>query len=143
MLEAGGYLLPYLDVEKTDPRFLAYQRVGASGILRSVGMTVDWSKQTWLRADEPLMLGELTDFYRFYEISAPAILAERPVTLDEAVALIETVKGEKVDASAVLSEFGVEKSGAEVISRGEFALLVDRLLNPFERKVAIDGNFKE
>ncbi len=143
VLEAGGYLLPYLDVEKTDPRFRAYQRVGASGILRSVGMTVDWSNQTWLRADEPLMLGELTDFYRFYEISAPAILAERPVTLDEAVALIETVKGEKADASAVLSELGIEKSGAEVISRGEFALLVDKILNPFERKVAIDGNFKE
>lgn len=141
VLEAGGYLLPYLDVEKSDPRFRAYQRVGAAGILHSVGMTVDWSNQTWLRADEPLMLGELADFYKFYNLSLPALLVERPVTLDEAVALIERVNGSQVDAAAVLSAYGVEKSGAEDITRGEFALLVDEILNPFARKVAIDGNF--
>ena len=141
ILDANGYLLPYLDVVKTDPRFRAYQRIGATGILRSKGMTIDWTNQTWLRADEPLMLAELADFNQFYGISAPVILAERPVTLDEAVALIEGVKGEKIDAAAVLSAFGVEKGGGEDITRGEFALLVDSILNPFARKVGIDGNF--
>ncbi len=141
ILNAGGYLLPYLDVVKTDPRFAAYQRIGATGILRSVGMTVDWSNQTWLRADEPLMLAELADFYAFYGIDAPAILAERPVTLGEAASLVATVSGDDVDAAAILLPYGVEKKDIDDITRGEFALIVDEALNPFGRKVAIDGTF--
>ena len=54
LLEAGCYILPYLDLPKSDPHFKALQRIGATGILRGEGRNVGWSNETWFMADEPL-----------------------------------------------------------------------------------------
>lgn len=59
ILDAGGYLLPYLDVAKTDPRFKVFQRIGATGILRGEGRVEGWSNQTWLNIGEPLIEKDL------------------------------------------------------------------------------------
>lgn len=48
ILDAGGYLLPYLDVATTDARFQPYQRIGSTGILKGIGKSVAWSNETWL-----------------------------------------------------------------------------------------------
>ena len=54
LLEAGCYIMPYLDLPKSDPHFNALQRIGATGVLRGEGRNVGWSNETWFRADEPL-----------------------------------------------------------------------------------------
>lgn len=51
ILDDGGYLLPYLDLPSTDPRFKAMQRIAATGILRGRGANVGWSNQSWFDAD--------------------------------------------------------------------------------------------
>lgn len=142
ILDGGGYLLPYLDAKKDDVRFKPYQRVGAAGILRGEGRSIDWTNQTWLRADEPMMNGDLYDFYRFYQISEPVTLNQSVLTLNQAKELVSKVKGEDVDVAAILAKYGVEKSGTNGISRGEFALIVDEVLNPFDAvDVDIEGNY--
>lgn len=143
ILDAGGYIMPFLDVDKNDPRFKAYQRVGASGILRGEGRNVDWNNQTWLRADEPLLSGELNDFCEFYGLSPLQADASRPVSFENAVALIASVTDKAVDGNKVLAEYSVAaKAEADPITRGEFALIVDSVLNPFsDRDVDIKGHF--
>lgn len=59
LLEAGCYIMPYLDLPKSDPHFKALQRIGATGVLRGEGRNVGWSNETWFRADEPLRGEEL------------------------------------------------------------------------------------
>lgn len=54
LLETGCYIMPYLDLPKSDPHFKALQRIGATGVLRGEGRNVGWSNETWFRADEPL-----------------------------------------------------------------------------------------
>ena len=54
LLEAGCYIMPYLDLPKSDPHFKALQRIGATGVLRGEGRNVGWSNETWFRTDEPL-----------------------------------------------------------------------------------------
>lgn len=39
ILDAKGYLLPYLDVPVTDVKFASYQRIGSTGILKEKGRT--------------------------------------------------------------------------------------------------------
>ena len=65
ILAAGGYLLPYLDIPVTDPRFAALQRIGATGIMRGEGRSVGWSNETWFRIDDPVRQEEifLEDYY--------------------------------------------------------------------------------
>ena len=43
-LDKGGYIQPYLDVEKSF--FKAYQKIGSTGILKGSGINVGWSNQT-------------------------------------------------------------------------------------------------
>ena len=65
LLEAGCYIMPYLDLPKSDPHFKALQRIGATGVLRGEGRNVGWSNETWFRADEPLR-GEDIHASEFY-----------------------------------------------------------------------------
>ena len=59
ILDDGGYLLPYLDMPSTDPRFKAMQRIGVTGILRGRGANVGWSNQTWFDAGKHVSEAEL------------------------------------------------------------------------------------
>lgn len=142
ILNAGGYLMPFLDVAKNDPRFKAYQRVGATGILRGVGRSVNWKNETWLRANEPLKIGELTDFTNFYSLPTLSGNEDAVVTVSTVEPLLAAAKGGAVDAVKALAALGVDKTSSDVITRGEFAILVDAILHPFEsRGVNIEGQF--
>lgn len=147
LLNAGGYIMPFLDVEKSDPRFKAYQRIGAAGILQGEGRNVGWSNQTWLRADEPLLTGELSEFFDFYNLKGLGTnigeFPDKTLTVDGAAALIKATGVKEVEPLAVLAKYGIDGLSADdIITRGQFALLVDELLNPFDCvDVDINGKF--
>ncbi|MCM1449797.1 MAG: FAD-dependent oxidoreductase [Clostridiales bacterium] len=144
VLDAGGYLLPYLDVKLDDPAFMSYQRIGASGILRSEGRSIDWTNQTWLRVNDPLLEGDLVDFINFYNLDGVRdLVTDRPAT----VGLVETLLSLALDKEDfklvdVMAQKGlVEKTNESTMTRGEYAILVDSLLNPFGRRVDFTGQF--
>lgn len=60
ILNAKGYIMPYLDLTVSDRHFKAIQRIGATGILRGEGKNVGWSNQTWFNADSLVLTDELT-----------------------------------------------------------------------------------
>lgn len=66
LLDNGNYLLPYLDVEKTDPTFKSLQRIGVMGILHGIGKHIDWSNETWINADSLLYSNELEGLASVY-----------------------------------------------------------------------------
>ena len=144
ILAAGGYLLPYLDVEKADPRFASYQRIGATGLLHGVGRNVEWSNQTWLRADTLLLAGELDPLTSYYpEWTNEAADRSAAITVAQAVEVIAAISGKSADevtaaARAAWAEAGCgEWNAAAPITRGGWAVLLDRLLDPFHAK-AVD-----
>lgn len=151
ILETKGYLMPYLDVKLNDPLFRIYQRIGATGILRGEGRNVGWSNQTWLRTDTLLLASELEGWKEFYPNTLPRIKG-KSVTIEEAIDLI--VQANKSESKTVSDN--VENLARELyekynlgpfnpqsaITRGAFAVLADQILNPFERKVDIYGNYK-
>lgn len=65
LLDAGCYLMPYLDLPKDHPHFAALQKVGATGILRGEGRNEGWTNQTWFRAGDILMVEDMymEDYY--------------------------------------------------------------------------------
>lgn len=106
ILTSGGYLMPYLDIPVTDPRFAAVQRIGVTGIMRGEGRSVGWSNETWFRIDDPVRPDEifLDDYY-------PGIS---------------------------LSDLGLPP--VDSLTRGEYAVIIDSLLHPFEsREVTFAG----
>jgi hypothetical protein len=152
LLAANGYLMPYLDVPVAHPLFKVYQRIGATGILKGTGKTAGWSNQTWLRSDTLLLSAEiegLKDVYPYVSLQhLPHV-----VTTKEALALISGIAAHEhivldgaMDtlAESIYAEYGLgDVKLHSPIQRGAFAALVDRLLDPFNKK-EIDslGNFK-
>ncbi len=134
ILEAGGYLLPYLDIPVDNPVFKTYQRIGATGILKGVGRNEGWSNQTWFRADDELLMSELKGLEDIYDVEIED--EDRPVMSDELALLIDRIaESEGFKAQQIpLSN--------HIVTRGEAAYMIDSALDPFNRKpVDIKGNF--
>ena len=143
ILDAKGYLLPYLDVPVSDPKFKVYQRIGSTGILQGVGKNVEWSNQTWLRADTLLIPSELKGVIDVYPSSKKFLdtKQEGALTIQEAITLVgEIAKTEnrpfsKQQVEAIWKEFDLKNFDLNRnILRGEMAVLFDQFLDPFNHK---------
>src|SRR5690606_15027441 len=66
LLDAKAYIMPYIDVESTDPHFAAIQRIGATGILKGTGVPFKWANQTWFYPDRAVSGYELAEGLRPY-----------------------------------------------------------------------------
>lgn len=150
LLDAGAYLLPYRDVAVNDVRFQPYQRVGSTGILKGVGKNVDWSNETWLRANDPLLADELDGLADIYPHADIALEGKAPLTVGQTLQLVKqiAVKEQKADAFDQKASEAAAKYGFSLtdvnrnITRGEAAVLIDALLDPFHsRPVSIEGKF--
>ena len=135
VLAGGGYLLPFLDLPATDPHFGALQRVGVTGIIEGVGMTVGWENQSWFRANETISMDELSRGLHSFDAEIPHIAEQRNVTLQD---LIEhgSVTAEQ------WAEWGLENFDPQRdATRLECAVVIDKVLNPFAKGVTINGEF--
>lgn len=135
VLAGGGYLLPFLDLPATDPHFGALQRVGVTGIMESVGMTVGWENQTWFRHDETITLDELSRGLNMFDASIPHLDEQRNVTVKDIIDYGSVTA--EMWAEWGLSDFTPERDA----TRMECAVAIDNILNPFAREVTLDGEF--
>lgn len=135
VLAGGGYLLPFLDLPAADPHFGAIQRVGVTGIIEGVGMTVGWENQSWFRINEAISMDELSRGLHSFDAEIPHIAEQRNVTLQD---LIEhgSVTAEQ------WAEWGLENFDPQRdATRLECAVVIDKVLNPFAKGVTINGEF--
>jgi len=146
LLAQGGYLLPYLDVPKEHPHFKAFQRIGVTGILRGVGKNVGWENQTWFHANEPLKASDL--FLEGWFSSPLPKLPPKP-TVSQVLSWFQTLLSNQDPPKWLESPEEIKRKFTfttlkpdERITRGQFAVLLDALLNPFERPVQLNGTFQ-
>lgn len=130
LLDAGCYIMPYLDLPKDHRHFKALQRIGATGILRGEGRNVGWANQTWFRAEEPLLAEEiyLGDYYE-----CPLALGEGPVTVGRLFGLMQDLgAGLPADQAGLWESLGLSDYDPDrVVSRLEAAVAIDYVFNPF------------
>lgn len=134
VLDAGGYLLPYLDVKRDDPLFLSLQRMGATGIIRGEGRTQGWSNETWVYPEQDVTADELRRLYEYFGVEAPSL--GQLVTgrdIKRAVGII----AQRLRIAHVPQPQGYDDGHA--MTRGDFAMWIDHVLNPFQR-IAVDHN---
>ncbi|MDR0510346.1 MAG: FAD-dependent oxidoreductase [Rikenellaceae bacterium] len=144
ILERGGYLLPYLDVEPSHPHFKAMQRIGATGIIKGRGANAGWENQTWFDADKPFPCALLAEGLR--ELY-PEAVSNVPgnVTWNKLVALLSlcnsSVRQRSEGLTCASLDMADVRSGRE-LNRGECAVLIDALLAPFDHEVTIEGKYE-
>ena len=131
-LDKGGYVQPYLDVEKNHPFFKAYQRIGSTGILKGTGINVGWSNQTWFYPEDKIdFLDLLKGLDPYYDLDKYEL---KDLKISSVYKWISSILGEDINEieknweSLGLKNFNKNK----IINRGEFAIIVDYFLKPFE-----------
>ena len=131
-LDTGGYIQPYLDVEKNHPSFKAYQRIGSTGILKGTGINVGWSNQTWFYPEDKIdFLDLLNSLDPYYDLDKYEL---KDLKISSVYKWISSILGEDINQieknweSLGLKNFNKNK----IINRGEFAIIVDYFLKPFE-----------
>lgn len=150
LLEAKGYLMPFVDVTPGDPHFAPIQRIGATGILKGAGVPYRWANQTWFYPGLPVSQYDLVEGLKPYYASLLQYRDASGELLDTAsLSALFAVIGVKVTAADMASYLAkqevaeVESSGRKVLSRRAVALLVDAYLKPFERRIDIRGQLEE
>ena len=130
LLEAGCYIMPYLDLPKDHRHFKALQRVGATGMLRGEGRNVGWSNQTWFRADDPLMTDDIF-VSEMYSGSLP--LPPGEVTAGTLLEVMRSLGfGIPADPSDWWRNLGLgEYDPRKAATRLQAAVVIDSLINPF------------
>ena len=150
LLNAKGYIMPFIDVAPGDAHFAAIQRVGATGILKGTGVPYRWANQTWFYPELPISQYDLVEGLKPYY---PQLLQYRDASgewLDTAsLAALFALVGVKVPAQdldrylAAQKVAALESGGRRVLSRRAVALLVDEYLKPFARRIDIRGSLEE
>jgi FAD dependent oxidoreductase len=146
LLQAGAYIMPYIDVPPTDKHFAAIQRIGATGILKGTGIPYKWANQMWFYPDSTIVanvfykdIGEYLDV-RFKTTSSKILTIEQCTDrLTNSISKKGTRKNIGNDwAKLGLENFDVNRP----IKRFEIAVLIDYYLKPFEKKqVNHQGSF--
>ena len=130
LLEAGCYIMPYLDLPKSDPHFKALQRIGATGVLRGEGRNVGWSNETWFRADEPLRGEEIyaSELYGAITVEPGEISVGRMLELVRSYGG-RVPYGKMADwwKQLGLNDFNVDRTA----TRLETAVVIDAAFDPF------------
>ena len=146
ILNTGGYLFPYLEVKKNHQIFKSYQRIGATGILKGIGLNLGWENQTWFYPDDDLKLEDI-DFSLFSHFSMEKNLESTYVQdVLEWLYSFPIIKDSNAinwinDVDEIKRKMGFEDlSPTAVISRGQFSVLIDQLLDPFKVEVDLNGN---
>ena len=148
LLKTGNYLLPFLDVKRDDALFPVLQRIGATGILQGRGRHHDWSNETWLDIDSVVQTDDVVRLLSFYSCPLPTLWPNIPDAKTMQKLFDNMMKARRMPARQhlattmrqCLKPYGVPYPEGGV-SRKVFAIWVDTLFNPFERKVDLNGNF--
>jgi hypothetical protein len=142
LLNQSAYIQPYIDVTPTDRWFVATQKIGATGILRSVGKNRGWANETWFYPDSLLKSSEviegLRDYWPGINISFKDIYISYGETIEliENLALAEDMNLSKtnIEKWAVIILDWMDMAGfqdSERINRKAFAVLIDAIIDPF------------
>jgi len=159
LIESGAYILPYSDIDPSDPAFHAMQRIGATGILRGEGKNIGWENHTYIHPDSVVTGKALVEGFQDW-LDADDLLFpdEDTLTFEEAVSVIQTIgiKYQKRDPDVSLSQLISESeiicnnyqltfpALTDPVDRKTFAVLLDQLVDPFSlREVDHLGNFIE
>ena len=146
LINEKAYIMPYIDVKPSHPHFQAIQKIGATGILRGTGIPYKWANQTWFYPDSLVNATEfLKNIHEFEDIQNKLVVV--PVgnlTISDAFDIIKRLKESKpfFDLSTLWKSVGlVDFNPNRFIRRYELSVLLDKLLDPFNKKINHKGHF--
>ncbi|MCB0551208.1 MAG: FAD-dependent oxidoreductase [Phaeodactylibacter sp.] len=147
LLEAGAYLMPYLDVPVGHPQFAAIQHIGATGLLRGVGVPYQWANQTWFFPDSLARPAELAQGLKGLFDEMGAWNDEEEYLSPNLLGSMMEAAGQPESAEAIGSAWEILFPGRPYqpdapLTRAQTAALLDKAWNPFSLPITLTGQRK-
>ena len=146
LLDANGYIMPYKDVTQKDRYFKAIQKIGATGLLRGVGVPTGWANATYFNPNDKVKLDEFSIAWN-KKFIAHSLKSDNDLTISDALfvaAKLSNTSLEKIKSSFELKwkSIGLQNFNIQrPILRYELAAILDQynVFNIFD--VDIYGNY--
>jgi hypothetical protein len=145
LLESKAYVMPYIDVKPDHSHFLTIQKIGATGILKGVGIPYKWANETWFYPDHSIseyeMVQGLKDFYTSLSLSEGSGGALTVTFLSQLI--------NEIDATINPDKILQEITGIDVLSgltekseltKLQTAIIINEFLNPFATPINFEGH---
>jgi hypothetical protein len=85
LLDAGVYIMPFIDVPNDHPHFIATQKIGAIGLLRGRGVPVGWANQTYfdpmMQVEGKLFLSIWNNYFPKYNSASDSLSIKEAIDL--------------------------------------------------------------
>jgi hypothetical protein len=149
LLKSKAYIMPYFDVKPTHPHWEAIQKIGATGILRGTGEPFKWANRTWFYPDsivKSIDVGEALCFYYGQHPDGCGYSKYDIPTMQRMINYLAVKK--KITTKFLINKTNWQKWGlthydeTRAITRAEFAVVLNRTLNPFSKRVDFIGKVK-
>jgi hypothetical protein len=138
LLDANGYIMPYVDIKQSSPYFKAIQRIGATGLLKGVGVPNGWANTTYFYPDKLVSFSDFVSTWKM-KFDYQSNLNEHDMTIEDAANFAAILSGKKIDEilqtfktqwnTLSLTDFDLKRS----IKRVELAAILNEydLFNQF------------
>jgi len=141
LLDANGYIMPYIDVDPSHEYFKAIQKVGATGILKGRPVPFKWANQTWFDTDSLVEIESLRkDLIAFDDGFSNLELLGKYLSQSQVQDIIRQ--------ACIIFDQSCRDDAVKIIpydmpvTRGEFAEILDAGIDLFNLKqVDINGVF--
>lgn len=145
-----SYIIPFADIAFTDRHAIAFQHVGATGLLKAKNMADGTDTKIHFDTAGTLSSEELKLPMKEYYSRSQIWFADKnlqQLTIKDAIDLImyTATRGDELRSEIEKGwktglKFNTTYDPKRAITRREFAVLLDRFMQPFNRRVDIGGN---
>ncbi|WP_164111167.1 MULTISPECIES: FAD-dependent oxidoreductase [Sphingobacterium] len=146
LLAQGAYIMPYIDVPVNDRHFAILQKIGATGVLRGMGIPYKWANQTWFYPEREISEYELMLGLRTYypQLNNDWTAGGDALTVKGLQAMFKSLGKElsTEELKLILKEAGNTSQVNEttLLNRRWTAIILERHLGLFERPIDFKGN---
>ena len=144
LLNSKAYLMPFIDVPPTDRAFESIQRIGASGVLKGYGVPYKWANETWFYPERmvsefELKSGLLDAYPKLRDLPASGAWVSPKYIVDIMNSLTKGITLDDLKELWIAEAVPEPFSETDPLDRRTTSILIDKLLNPFEREVDFNG----
>jgi hypothetical protein len=110
LLDANGYIMPYKDVFIQNPYFKAIQKIGATGLLRGVGVSNGWANSTYFNPKEIVKFSEFSIVWN-KKFASNQLKKDNLVTVNDALFFAATLSNGTTEKTKSDFELKWKKAG--------------------------------
>lgn len=148
LLDHKAYIMPYFDVPSTDPQFKTIHKLGATGVLKAVGVPYKWANQTWFYPEREISEYELMEGLRMYfpVLNNVWTASGKALTVIGLQEILKEIKQEislnQINEVLSLNKLQCLSDGDSKINRRYLSVILDSHLQLFDKDIDHSGNLK-